>query len=264
MASMSQARDVVVARCSLVVAPADIWTTRIAAPSALQVRLEGTLQSPIRKPDGTYLFLDLPKLNCRLTVKSSLYVPHSQAIDLAALPALNPVVVVPLLPAAGYSYPAAATALAVNLCDESGARVDNAEVKAHALDDSAARARVAQDTLESGESVVRIGSQLGSTVAGETLLIRGQGNEEYVRVAEVLHGGLLRFEQPVSYNYRRGSNLLPAVDTRSASNGLALLPFRGQLPAQFRVKIEACSRGKTVLNEIIAYSGQVRSEQIEL
>src|SRR5690606_8991934 len=125
-----------------------------------------TLQSPIRKPDGTYLFLDLPKLNYRLTVKSSLYVPHSQTIDLAALPALNPVVVVPLLPAAGYSYPAAATALAVSLCDESGARVDNAEGKAHAMDDHAARARVARHAREAGESGVRIGSELGSTIAG--------------------------------------------------------------------------------------------------
>lgn len=261
MADLSQIRSVSITRCSLVVSPIDVWTRRLPAPSALIVTLEGVHKKPIRKPDGTYLFLDLSPGNYTLTVTSPAFIPFKQTIETASLPKLNPVVTVPLLPGPGYAYPAASTALAFPLCDASGSPCAGAIVWAFASEDAAARGRVAQDSLLAGAETVIIGLLQGQTVAGESLLLRGQGNEELVRVAEVLPGGGLRFEQPVKESYRRGASLLPAVQTRSGHNGIVILPFRGTLPRTFAVKAFAKSERGSAAAELTARAGEVITAQ---
>lgn len=257
MADMSQLRSISIACCSLVVAPVDVWTRRLPAPSQLTVSLEGVYKKPIRKPDGTYLFLDLSPGSYILTVTSPAFITYKQTIETAALPKLNPVVTVPLLPGPGYAFRAASTALTFALCDTYGCPSAEAEVWAYASDDAAARGRIAQDSLQSGAYTSAIGLMQGQTVAGESLFIRGQGKEELVRVAEVLSGGGIRFEQPVKDSYRRGALLLPAVNTRSAHNGIVILPFRGALPHAFAVKVFAsCGQG-SISAELTARAGEV-------
>lgn len=261
MADLSRLRSVSITRCSLVVSPIDVWTRRLPAPSALTVSLEGVHKKPIRKPDGTYLFLDLSPGSYTLTVTSSTFIPFKQNIETASLKKINPVVTVPLLPGPGYAYPAASTALAFPICDAAEAPCAGAKVWAYACEDAAARARVAQDLLLAGAETVTIGLLQGQTAAGESLLLRGQGNEELVRVAEVLPGGGLRFEQPVKESYRRGASLLPAVQTRSAHNGNVILPFRGTLPRTFTVKAFAETERGSAAAELTARAGEVITAQ---
>lgn len=264
MANLSQLRSTHVSRCSLVVSPVDVWTRRVPAPSALSVTLAGVHQRPIRKSDGTYLFLDLPLGSYALTVTSPTFIPYQTIIETQMLPPLNPVVTVPLLPGSGYAYPTAATAIVFRLCDAAGAPVAHAEVEAYADEDAAARGRMSQDTLSPGTSSLAIGSVQGQTIAGESLLLRGQGKQELVRVAEALPGGNLRFEQPVAESYRRGALLLPAVVTRSTEDGTVLLPFRGTLPQAFTVKVSVRNGKRSSSAELTARAGQVITEQVLL
>lgn len=261
MANLSQLRSISITHCSLVVAPIDIWTRRQPAPSALSVSLEGVHKKPVRKPDGTYLFLDLPPGSYLLTVTSPNFIPYKRLIETAGLNKLNPVVTVPLLPSPVYAYPSASTAVAFPLCDDSGAPCAGADVWAYASEDQAARGRIAQDTLAAGVDVAIIGLLQGQTVAGECLLIRGQGNEELVQVAEVLPGGGLRFEKPLQKSYRRGASLLPAVQTQSAHNGIVILPFRGTLPRSFVVKAVASYGKSSTTAELTARAGEVITAQ---
>ncbi|WP_141680348.1 hypothetical protein [Bacillus sp. FJAT-26390] len=261
MANLSQLRSTSITRCSLVVSPIDVWTRRLPAPSALIVLLEGVHSKPIRKPDGTYLFLDLSPGSYLLTITSPAFIPYQQIIETASLPPLNPIVTVPLLPSPGYAYPAASTAIAFALNDASGTPCAGVKVWAYASEDTSARGRISQDLLPAGADTAMIGLLQGQTVAGESLLLRGQGMEELVRVAEVLHGGGIRLEQPVKGSYRRGAALLPAVDTRSAHNGIVILPFRGTLPRSFAVKAFAESESSNASAELTARAGEVITAQ---
>ncbi|WP_138752596.1 hypothetical protein [Paenibacillus sinopodophylli] len=260
MANLSQVRTISITHCSLVIAPIDIWTRRLPMSSALVVALEGVHKKPIRKPDGTYLFLDLVPGSYVLTVTSSAFIPFKQQIETAELNKLNPVVTVPLLPGSGYAYPSSVTGISFSLCDSSGASCDGASVWAHASEDSTARARLVQDTLAGAETAF-IGLLQGQTVAGESLLLRGQGMEELVQVAEVLPGGGLRFVQPLKQSYRRGASLLPAVQTRSAHNGVVILPFRGTLPRSFAVQAYAEIGNCSASAELTARAGEVITAQ---
>ncbi|MBD2867594.1 hypothetical protein [Paenibacillus arenilitoris] len=254
---MTRQRSVSVTRCSLVVSPVDVWTRRLPAPSALSVSLQGVQKKPIRKPDGTYLFLDLPPGSYALEVASPFFLPYWETIVTSELDPLSPLVTVPLMPGPGYAYPPSATGVTFLLCGEDGRPLPGAPVDAYIDDDSAARGRLAQETLEAGAWSASIGLLQGKTVAGESLLLRGQGKEELVRVAETLPGGGLRFRQPVKESYRRGAVLLPAVRTVSAPNGTVLLPLRGTLPPSFTVKASATSGKAAVSASLAAKAGQV-------
>lgn len=252
---MPQIRDTLVTRCSLVVSPVDVWTRR--TPPLLTVSLEGAARKPVRKSDGTYLFLDVPAGVYTLSVASPAFMPYREQVDLSALPPLAPVVTVPLLPGPGYAYPPASTALLVRIEDEAGKPVAGADIEAYALDDAAARARVAQDGLTAGDDVIAAGSFKGNTFAGECLLLRNAENEELLRIAEMLPGDRIRTRRPLACGFRRGAQLMPAVVTRSSLDGTALLPFRGTLPGQFAVMAKVKAGGKAVHAELQAKAGEV-------
>ncbi|WP_028611988.1 hypothetical protein [Paenibacillus harenae] len=256
---MTRLRSSIVTRCSLVVSPVDVWTRKLPVSSSLSVTLQDIHKKPIRKSDGTYLFLDLPAGSYVLEVTSPSFIPYRETVDTAKLEFLNPVVTVPLLPGPGYPFPAAATAISFLLYDEAGIPLTGAGVAAYADEESASRGRISQDKLEPGDSIASVGLLQGQTVAGESLLLRGQGKEELVCVAEVLPGGVLRFDRPVKESYRRGALLLPAVRTRSAQNGSVLLPFRGTLPPSFAVNAVVTSGSTRLTAKLTAQSGKVAS-----
>jgi hypothetical protein len=208
------------------------------APSALSVGLVGVQRKPVRKSDGTYLFFDLPDGSYLLNIDSPSFIPVSEWIETGKLNPLHPVVTIPLLPGPGYLYPSASTAVRLRLVGTFGSPKPDVAVEAYATSDAAARGRVAQEQLAAGDECVAVSLLQGQTVAGETLLLRGQGQQELVRVAEVQPGGIWRLEEPVAGSYKRGAMLLPAVRTRSSAGGVVLLPFRGVLPRTFTAALE--------------------------
>lgn len=252
---MTKHRSTQITRCSLVVSPVDVWTRRL--PAALVVSLDGIHKKPIRKQDGSYVFLDLPPGSYVLKVTSSAFIPFMKRIETASLSKLNPVITVPLLPSAGFMYPATSTGITFALCESDGTSCAGAEVWAYASEDTSARGRIMQEIVPAGAIAATIGTLQGQTVAGESLLLRGHGNEELVQVAEVMTGGGLRFEQPLKESYRRGAVLLPAVQTSSAQNGIVILPFRGTLPRSFTVRVIAIGKQSSAVTELTAQAGEV-------
>lgn len=250
-------RQVTVTRCSLVVIPVDIWSRRAIGGAVIRVALEPVLKPPVRKADGSYLFLNVSVQNCTLTISSAVYMPVRMDVDLSELDPLMPVIAVPMLPAKGYPYPPAATGIVTRIIDAGGKGAPHAEVLAYAADDTAYRARVAQDGLQPGERKIRIGSLMGKAIAGESFMLRDKGQEELIRLAAVAPGGDVLLERRIVGSYRRGALLLPAALTRSAEDGSVIVPFRGTLPPAFGVQMKARCGEAAVTVSWTARAGEV-------
>lgn len=233
---MNSTRETRITRCSLVVAFADIWTARTPVQGDLSVYIENSGRRPVRKSDGSYVFLDLEQKPFVLTVRSAIYLPVRLEVDPCRLESLAPVVTVPLLPTLAYPYARGATGLWTSLIDAEGRPLPDTNVVAFASDISSFRAKLVEEHQE-GSRCVRIGSLKGRAVRGETFLLQDSRGEELIRATGITTGGIMHLEQPLGRSYARGASLLPAVETRSAADGTVVLPFRGSLPETFSVAV---------------------------
>ncbi|MUT67114.1 hypothetical protein [Paenibacillus sp. NEAU-GSW1] len=254
---MSGARDRLTSRVSLVVELADIWTRKKIGFSDAAVSLRGEAKPPIRKADGSYVFLDAGDSVRMLDIRSAVYLPEELEVDLGALDKLAPVVTIPLMPSRLYPVVRGLTAISVQVAGADGSALPNVQLRAHADEDAAARARLSQETASAGDRAIKAGSWQGMTIAGETFLLRDKDGEEYVRLKSVEPDGQLQLEQPLARSYRRGATLLPAAITRTDREGNAIIPFRGTLPPAFRIVAEASLGSDRKSASFTAKAGEV-------
>ncbi|MFF2091007.1 hypothetical protein [Paenibacillus sp. NPDC058174] len=254
---MSGLRNRMITRCSLVVRLVDVWTRKTPGAQEVSVSLEGYVKRPIRKEDGSYLFLDVETDSAFLEVRSTHYLPVRQELLLSVLNPISPIVTIPLLPSGFYPQPSGSTGLRSRVLDASGSPAADALITAYATDEAAARGRLSQELAEPGDTWLKAGSWQGASTAGETFLLRGREAEELVQLAELAPGGMIRLEKPISNAYRRGALLLPAVSTRSGSEGTVILPFRGTLPSKFGVAIRAALGQAAGTADWTAIAGEV-------
>ncbi|GGG77777.1 hypothetical protein [Paenibacillus radicis (ex Gao et al. 2016)] len=254
---MSELRNRMITRCSLVVRLVDVWTRKTPGAQEVSVSLEGDVKRPIRKDDGSYLFLDVETDYAFLEVLSTHYLPVRQELTLSSLNRISPVVTVPLLPSRFYPQASGSTGLRSRVLDPAGRPAAEALITAYATDEAAARGRLSQELAEPGDTWLKAGSWQGASTAGEAFLLRSREAEELVQLAELAPGGMIRLEKPLRNAHRRGALLLPAVSTRSGSDGAIILPFRGTLPSKFRVAVRAALGKASGAAEWTAIAGEV-------
>ncbi len=246
-----------ITRCSIVVRLVDVWTRKTPGAQEVSVSLEGYVKRPIRKDDGSYMFLDVETESALLEVHSPLYLPVRQELVLSSLNPASPVVTVPLLPSGFYPQSSGSTGLRGRVLDSTGRPAADALITAYATDEAAARGRLSQELAEPGDTWLKAGSWQGASTAGETFLLRSREAEELVQLAELAPGGMIRLDKPLRNAYRRGALLLPAVSTRSGSDGGVILPFRGTLPSKFGVAVRAALGQASGAADWTALAGEV-------
>ncbi|MFX3632985.1 MAG: hypothetical protein ACE3L7_04575 [Candidatus Pristimantibacillus sp.] len=254
---MSRIRENTVTRCSLVVTLVDVWTRKKPSAQDIQVSLAEYSSPPIRKPDGSFLFLDLQLQTCHLKIVSNIYMPQLIPIELHKLDPLSPVIVIPLLPSSSYSNPPGSTGIKFRLINSYGDPLPQALIQAYASEDSAYRGRISQETTSSDNQTLKIGSLQGKIFAGEVFLLRDKSKEEFIRIAAVTADDRVRLEQPITSIYNRGAVVLPAVMTYSARDGTVILPFRGMLPPLFEVRVNVTSVQSSVSESWTVRAGEL-------
>ncbi|WP_139487987.1 hypothetical protein [Brevibacillus dissolubilis] len=245
--------QVTLTHCSFVVRLIDSYTGGSPADPQLRVRLVGWDAKPVRKPDGSFVFVGLPGPDQRgrwqVTVESDIYLDEVIEVEMDGLEPLNPVVHRLLLPRPCYPYTAGATIIRASVRDARGRGVAGIEAQATIVTPECYKARLAQDTDENARERVELMQRTGGVVVGSRFLLVGKEGEpprEICEIAEVISERSYRLKDPLSTPWRRGTWLLPITWTRSDERGeLALyLPFTRR--KSFQVIIEVAAQVKEV------------------
>ncbi|RED56800.1 hypothetical protein [Cohnella lupini] len=265
---MIRAERTFVTRCSLVVKPVDAWTGYTPGVSSIRVSLAETDRKPIRTSDGSYAFLDYPGKTCTLVIASSTYLEYRKEIELPESGLELPIFTVSLMPNGVYVPPMAATGLAVKVCDGLGVPLQGAQLSAYIDDEAAVRGRLAEEKTD-GESLrIRISPGNGKLMPGDSFVLRDkEGTAMDWGYMTDLQGdaSVLVLERPFTRIWNRGTRLLPAVRTLSDKNGMAVIPFRGLLPAVCPVHVEIVAGDRTWNAVWTAEGGRVvRMEPVRL
>ncbi|MFC5468666.1 carboxypeptidase-like regulatory domain-containing protein [Cohnella suwonensis] len=239
---MDRAERTFSTRCSFVAKPIDIWTGKAPGASSIRVSIAESAAKPIRTSDGSYAFMDVEGAECTLIIASSVYSEIRQSVALAR-DANPPVVTVALLPNSAYAPPPGASGFIAEVRDEAGRPLAGARLSAYADDEAAVRGRLAEETGSAGEPRIRVSSGNGKLRPGDGFVLRERdgGTLEWGFVADLDDDpSVLKLDRPFANKWGRGARLLPAVRTASDGKGVAVIPFRGLLPAAcpVRVRIE--------------------------
>ncbi|MEK3881876.1 hypothetical protein [Paenibacillus sp. PL2-23] len=253
-----------VSRVSLAVRTLDVWTGRPAASPLLQVRLAGDVRRrPLRSSDGTWIFMDVTSETCVVSVVSDVYLPCEREVNLASLPAGNPVIDIYLLPGRRYSAPPAATGLMRRLTDEKGGALAGVKVNAYADDERCARGRLLDEEVLPGSAELRPLPSGPALMNGDLLAIRSKENPEAewfrVQPCELDAKPCLRLDRPLAGRWKRHALLLPGAETISDADGWIVLPFRGRMLGAGKLRVCLRNGKETVEAEWPMEEGKVLS-----
>ncbi|MFC5406961.1 hypothetical protein [Cohnella soli] len=234
---MSRAERTFTTRCSFVVKPIDIWTGQAPRASSIRVSIAESLAKPIRTTDGYYAFMDVEGGACTLIIASAFYSEVRLPVSLEG--GFPTIVTVALLPNAVYPPPPGASGFVVEVCDEEGRPLAGARLSVYADGEAAVRGRLSEESGTTGETRIRVSAGNGKLKPGDSFVIRERdgGALEWGFVADLDDDpAALRLESPLANKWSRGARLLPAVRTSSDASGIAVIPFRGLLPAACQVR----------------------------
>lgn len=246
-------------RLTFAVRPVDVVTggTPLAAPL---LTLPGVPCRSVRKPDGSFLLLQLPGGRYPLQLQAPHYADAVETVDTEKLDPAEPVVIVPLLPKPSYSFPPGLALLRLRLEAQAGLLTEDLRVRAVITDTSLACGKLA-DIDPSGRYF---------TYAPGARLIPGccywVGNadakqREYVRIVQVREGARQAVVAgPLQYAHAKGTPLLEVAEGVTDRNGDCALAFRPQKLKEFPVRVELAGQGVTtsvvLLEEVVAREGQ--------
>ena len=244
---------------SLVVCPIDDYTAEPRSGGNIHVFLKDNPKKPVRKSDGYYVFTDLTETSYDVLVESDIYLAENVNIVLKELDPANPIAYLNLKPNSVYPFPLGATLVRVTLRDQNGNALQNAKAVAAIMSSSCAVAKLAQDGLKKGSSEIGLINVSGKISVGDMFLIKEKEEvcSEYCKIVGVSRGKqLYNLARPLQFNHIRGALLLPAIETRNASNGEVVIYFRNTRAKHFNAKIEFIHDEKSIVKELELTEGK--------
>lgn len=157
-------------RVSVVLIPIDDFTDKVIIDKAVNIKIHGnTLNKPLKKDDGFFVFTNIVDERIIATVTAYSYNPRKIEIDLKKLNKLNPVVKVRLKPNSIYDFPKKVT------CIE-GTTELNTKIKI--IYRCAANLFMLFKDNEKGESKLKIYNPLNIDLEGKSFVIREKSKDE--------------------------------------------------------------------------------------
>ncbi|KEO82555.1 hypothetical protein [Tumebacillus flagellatus] len=202
--------------------------------SGVRVEVEGVLKKPLRKPNGMWVFTEVPPGSRRVTVKGGSYHGQTFTVTPEALDPKYPVVIAPLSPLPSYPFPDGTTLIRASVQEPGGRRLSGVPVRARVVTAACARARLAKEAGEGAQelSLARVAGRLQAGerlwLPGESLVISDVGDDNRS----------LRLQQPLANAYKKQALLLPCAETASDERGEVVLWFGNCRSASFDVEIE--------------------------
>ncbi|MGB8956738.1 MAG: hypothetical protein WCC10_15280 [Tumebacillaceae bacterium] len=223
----------------------------------LSVRVEGILQKPLVKPNGMFVFPQVPQGRYRVTVQAGLYFSETLEVSTAELNPLHPVVLVPLMPQPAYPFREGATLVRAALRDQAGRPLDRVKILGVVVSESCAKAKISGDGTGTGAQEIALYRVVGKLRAGDLYFLRnGSGEGEICRIADAVEGRrTFPLAAPLEQAHPVGTSLQPCVETWSDPRGEVVLAFGNCRAAAFDVQIRFFHQGNIVVREVRVEEG---------
>lgn len=241
---------------SLVITLIDAYTGE--PPQGLTtVYLENMFRKPVKKPDGHFVFTDLPASSYKVSIKAEYYLDESFEITTSSKEDY-PHVYVSLKPRAHYPFKEGATTLRASVRD-AGGYPQEVKVVATVQSEDAFLARLAEQSKE-GSASLTLAQVRGKIAIGDRLLIRNKQKEkvELCTIREHEYGTReYLLEEALHHEHPRGTLLLPVVETRSDERGEIVIPFRSYGVKHFTINLSFVSTEGEMLKEVSVQEGMM-------
>lgn len=236
---------------SLIIHVIDSYTGGPPIHSGLSITIDGVFKQPIVKPDGYYIFTNLPAGMYRIIIRSSNYLPLEKVFVVNHSEQIHNII---LYPSKFYSLQSNAAAT-VRFClrNNRNEPICNKKVYLTVLNPRCAIAKLAIDHLKLGEDIVTV-SKLSEVFIGDTLLLIDRSNKksEYCEIAEQFADLVTyRLRNRVSQDYYRSSLFLPVICSYTDEKGEVLLLIRHFPEKQLNMKLEIELDGQPFEQEFV-------------
>ncbi len=242
---------------SLLVQLHDTYTGTAPVGTNISVMLEGINRKPLAKPEGYFVFTDLPEGTYALKVKSKFYLEENSIVTLRESDSEYHALNLSLKPAFSYPYFSGATCCLASLRTTAATHAD-VRVRATVLDEGCAIARLAQDVLAAGNKEVVLNKH-GIIAVGDLFRIQAKeaGTAGYCRIAAINYQkNTFILASPLEHDYKRGDYFLPVMETRSDDRGEVSLYFRRYREKSFKVSLEIFIDDHVIAREVKMEEGK--------
>ena len=224
-------------RVSAAVLVLDDFTGRPITTADLQVTAAESLERPVRKGDGYFLFLDSSAPKLHITARAWAYHPASLEVELSALAPLRPVVKLRLTPNRNYSIPTQTTCL-------EGSAPRGTDIQVFCENDPRPL-RLLYDYATGGPEggrLLQLYDPTASDLEGRrfALLRKGEERAERFQVLDRLEeaeGGCL-LAAPLERDCKKaGATVLPVAAATADESGRYFLPLRNLAVKTYRCRV---------------------------
>lgn len=230
----------------------DRFKNRPLGASGIIFSVNGEHVRPLYKPEGCFVFTNLPSGPARFALDSAMFEPWTQDIDIPA-PGGYSVCHVMLNPSPAYPFGGPVTILRGSLCD--GAQT----LKNHLFyitSDSGSDIKIAQDDAGTQSKALRLFTQKGSgglRLPGRFLIDGKGGRQEICFITEKNYDqDAYELQEKLLGSHPRGTRLLEACEFRTNGDGAFFAAF----PCR--------ENGKAVLSVLVPVKGKIKTKQIEV
>jgi hypothetical protein len=232
----------------------DSYTGAPALSSEHNVVLTDMTVKPIIKPNGYYVFTDLPIQPYEICVQSKQFIEERTIVSLESINMNDPIIYIPLTPNTLYHFDEETTTIVALLQEESGAPVPSVRVRATVTADECAKAKLAQEIIDKGCTQISLAQMTGKVNIGDRFLLKcPTGNcSEYCRVMTINETTRsFRLEHPLMHTYEKGALLFPVIETLSDHKGETIVFFKYFRVPTFGITLEFKYGNQNVVKELI-------------
>jgi hypothetical protein len=229
----------------------DSYTGAPALGSEHNVFLMDLNVKPIKKPNGYYVFTDLPIQSYEVCVQSKQFIEERIAVSLESIDMNDPIICIPLTPNTLYHFDEETTMIVALLQKQDGNPAVSVRVRATVTANECFKAKLGQDISDQCTTQISLAQVTGKVNIGDRFLLQSStaNTSEFCRVMAINETTRsFKLEHPLVHTYEKGALLFPVLETQSDSKGELIVYFK-----YFRVK----SIGVT-LEFIYAIQNEVR------
>lgn len=246
-------------KVSVVVYPMDDYTGEIAAASDINAWAPGLPNRPLRKPEGYFVFCDLPGNTYQIQVDSQQYFSEVMTIPVPQLDPSAGLVYISLKPRPSYSFPVGTPLIRFSVRDTHDRPLPDTKIKAIVSTEGCVRAKLGKDGASKDSKQISLVNITGKIAPGDGFLINRVGSPNSEMCHIIAKDGVTKqcmVHEPLLFDHIRGEPLLPVIQTRTDERGEGVIYFRYFPEKRWDVTLQFSYQDRTLAREVSLEEGR--------